>query len=172
MKRNEEERISFQNKMKEHNQMSRTIVYIDESGFAHDMPRLYGYSTRGTRCYGTRDWGAKGRTNVIGALVDKELVSVELVNQNINTSVFSDYIVNKLLPKLPKESVIVMDNASFHKSKHMQDKIKSAGCILQYLPTYSPDLNPIEHKWAERKSLRRKLACDVKSLFAAEVLCI
>jgi len=30
----------------------------------------------------------------------------------------------------------------------MQEKIKDAGHILEYLPPYSPDLNPIEKKWA------------------------
>lgn len=28
----------------------------------------------------------------------------------------------------------------------MQEKIKAAGHILEYLPPYSPDLKPIEHK--------------------------
>lgn len=46
------------------------IVYIDESGFAYDMPRTHGYSTSRQRCYGKHDyWGAKGRTNAIGALI-------------------------------------------------------------------------------------------------------
>ena len=44
------------------------LVFIDERGFAHDMPRTHGYSSKGQKCYGLQDWGAKGRTNVIGAL--------------------------------------------------------------------------------------------------------
>jgi hypothetical protein len=48
----------------------KPIVYIDESGFAHDMPRTHGYSMKGKRCYGTHDWGARGRTNAIGALIN------------------------------------------------------------------------------------------------------
>ncbi len=46
----------------------RTIVYIDESGFAHDMPRTHGYVLAGKRCFGTHNWQARGRTNAIGAL--------------------------------------------------------------------------------------------------------
>jgi len=42
----------------------KAIAYIDESGFAHDMPMTHGYSLRGHRCYGIHDWGAKGRTNL------------------------------------------------------------------------------------------------------------
>jgi len=43
----------------------KSIVYIDKSGFAHDMPRTHGYSLKGQRCHGKHDWGAKGRTIVI-----------------------------------------------------------------------------------------------------------
>jgi transposase len=49
-----------------------------------------------------------------------------------------------------------MDNAAFYKSKNMQEQIKQAGHILEYLPAYSPGLNPIEPKWAQAKSARRK----------------
>ncbi|MGI4776100.1 MAG: transposase [Janthinobacterium lividum] len=40
-----------------------------------------------------------------------------------------------------------MDNPAFHKGSTMQEQIKTAGHILGYLPPYSHDLNPIEHKW-------------------------
>jgi transposase len=42
-----------------------------------------------------------------------------------------------------------MDNATFHKREDIQTAIQQAGMTLEYLPPYSPDLNPIEHKWAE-----------------------
>jgi hypothetical protein len=37
------------------NEEGRTIVYLDESGFAKDMPRTHGYSKRGERRFGTHD---------------------------------------------------------------------------------------------------------------------
>jgi transposase len=43
-------------------------------------------------------------------------------------------------PKLPQNSVIVMDNASFHKPADSQQ----AGHLVEFLTPYSPDLNPIE----------------------------
>lgn len=52
------------------------IVPIDESGFAHHMPRTHGYAPRGQRCEGLHDWAAKGRTNVIGALFQGLLLTV------------------------------------------------------------------------------------------------
>jgi transposase len=58
-----------------------------------------------------------------------------------------------------------MDNASFHKGKEMKEAIEMAGHTLLYLPTYSPDLNPIEKKWAQAKSIRRRDNCDLEALF-------
>lgn len=140
-------------------------MYIDESGFAHDMPRTHGYSKKGKRCYGTHDWGAKGRTNAIGALIGQTLLTVVLLAGTVNTQVFSCWVEQDLLPKLPVNSVIVMDNASFHKGEEMKKAIADAGHYLLYLPPYSPDLNPIEHKWAQAKNIRKTVGCSIDDLF-------
>ncbi len=132
----------FCQKIKELESNEKTIAYIDESGFGHDMPKTHGYSLKGERCYGTHDWGAKGKTNAIGALIGKTLIAAGLIVGSVNTAVFTSWVKHILLPKLPAKSVIVMDNASFHKGKEMQDLIKNAGHTLLYLPPYSPDLNP------------------------------
>ncbi|ALG69535.2 IS630 family transposase [Beggiatoa leptomitoformis] len=146
-------------------QSDRQIVFIDESGFAHDMPRRFGYAPIGKRCSGTQDWNAKGRTNVIGALLNFCLLTVSLVSGAINSDVFFAWITQDLLPKLPQNSVIVMDNATFHKRSDIQQAILDAGHLLEYLPPYSPDLNPIEHKWAQAKTLRKQQHCSIDELF-------
>ena len=65
----------FQNKIKKYESKNRILSYIDESGFASDMPRQYSYSKVGKRCYGDHNWNAKGRENVIGALVNNSLTA-------------------------------------------------------------------------------------------------
>ena len=60
---------AFLEKIEEYERGGRPIIWIDESGFATDMPRTHGYSLRGERCFGLRNWHAKGRVNVIGALL-------------------------------------------------------------------------------------------------------
>jgi len=138
---------------------------LDESGFAHDMPRTHGYARKGQRCFGGHDWGAKGRINVIGALLGSVLLTVSLFQTTVNTAVFNAWMIQDLLPKLPKNSVVVMDNATFHKSQDMLNALQTAGHTLLYLPPYSPDLNPIEYKWAQVKALRRKIGGSVKAPF-------
>ena len=56
-----------------------------------------------------------------------------------------------------------MDNAAFHKRADSQQLIEQAGHLVKFLP---PDLNPIEHKWAQSKALRRQKACSIDDLFA------
>ncbi|WP_176486992.1 hypothetical protein [Candidatus Regiella insecticola] len=34
---------------------------------------------------------------------------------------------------------------------------------------YSPDFNPIEHKWAQAKARRRKYRCDIDTLFSTSL---
>jgi transposase len=75
-------------------------------------------------------------------------------------------LTQDLLPKTASGSVIVMDNASFHKRTDIVDAIKEHGCIVEYLPPHSPDLNPIEKKCSQAKSVRKRERCDVDTLFA------
>ncbi|WP_230389715.1 IS630 family transposase [Piscirickettsia salmonis] len=164
-KANENTRTSFQNKIKRYTGYGRPIVYLDESGFATDMPRKRGHSQKGTRCYGVHNWHEKGRINVIGALLGKLLLTASLFTGSINSDVFYAWLVKDLLPKLPAHSVIVMDNARFHKRSDMIEAIEEQGHTLEYLPSYSPDLNPIERKWAEAKAIRRKYHCSIEDLF-------
>ena len=160
----------FQNKLNTYQADGMDIVYLDESGFAHDMPRTHGYALKGQRCYGTQDWGARGRTNVIGALLGERLLTVTLFQGTINTATFEAWLEQDLLPKLNHQAIIVMDNAAFHKSISTKDLIEKAGHLLEYLPPYSPDLNPIEHKWAQAKSIRKTTQCSIDDLFSAPIL--
>ena len=133
------------------------------------MPRTHGYAAKGLRCYGCQDWHARGRINVIGAIVGMAFVTVSLFSGYINADVFHAWLTQDLLPKISKPSVIVMDNASFHKRTDMIDAIKERGCIAEFLPPYSPDLNPIEHKWAQVKYIRRRERCSIDELFTEHV---
>jgi transposase len=63
-----------------------------------------------------------------------------------------------LLSQLPQGSVIVMDNAPFHRKKVLQDLSLKASCQIIFLPPYSPDLNPIEKTWANLKTFLRNHA--------------
>ncbi|MGL5720124.1 MAG: transposase, partial [Alphaproteobacteria bacterium] len=87
-------------------------------------------------------------TNVIGALLGATLLTLSLFSTTINGQIFTAWVIQDLIPKLPEKSVVVMDHAPFHKGKIMKKALEDAGQTLLFLPPYSPDLNPIEKKWA------------------------
>jgi transposase len=68
------------------------------------------------------------------------------------------------IPALKPGQVIVMDNASFHKSAKTKQLIENAGCTLLFLPPYSPDLNPIEVFWANFKAKIRNIIHNFQTL--------
>lgn len=159
-------RSEYQSKLTSYMQEGYPIVYMDESGFECNTIRPYGYAPIGTPCIDSYNWQAKRRTNVIGALYEKTLFALDYFEQNINSSIFYDWCKDTLIPSLKSKCVIVMDNASFHKNKHIQKLLNRHGHRLLFLPPYSPDLNPIEKKWAQSKLLRQGwMENDLKKLF-------
>jgi transposase len=73
---------------------------------------------------------------------------------------------------LPKGSLLVLDNARFHKSVKTKELVEKSGCHLLFLPPYSPDLNPIEIFWAVLKAKVRNLSSYTTSLFESIELAI
>ena len=131
-KADEEKRTSHKQKILAYASEGKQLIYIDESGFAVDMPRTHGYSQKGKRCYGTHNWNAKGRINAIGAQIGSDFLTVSLVDGSVNSDVFHAWVEQDLLPKIPKPSVVIMDNATFHKRQDTQKTINRAGHILEY----------------------------------------
>ena len=55
----------------------------------------------------------------------------------------------------PEKSVLLIDNASFHRKRAIYDIANDCGFRVMFLPAYSPDLNPIEKMWANTKRRMR-----------------
>ncbi len=74
-----------------------------------------------------------------------------------DTDVFRAYASEKsLCPALrPGDTWAVMDNLSPHKNDHTLALIRAVGASVEFLPAYSPDLNPIELMWSKVKAILR-----------------
>ena len=81
---------------------------------------------------------------------------VGLFDCTVNANVFHGWVDQVLLAALPANSVIVMDNATFHKRQDTHDLLERHGHRILWLPPYSPDLNPIEPMWAWVKRKRKE----------------
>ena len=95
-------------------------------------------------------------TMISSVRLDGSTVPV-VVNGATNKEVFTVYVEKFLLPNLNRGDIVILDNLSAHKSKKIRELIESVGAELWYLPTYSPDLNPIENMWSKVKAILRKL---------------
>jgi transposase len=127
-------------------------VYLDESGLCHRLARTHGYTKRGQRVHGLISGQRQGRTNVIGAWSRLyKLFATHTYDHTINKQTFVAWIKEHLLKYLKLGMVVIMDNAPWHKGDDIKDLIESTGAKLIKLPPYSPDLNPIEHAWANLK---------------------
>ena len=89
-----------------------------------------------------------------------------------NTELFNSWVENILIKELKPGQIVIMDNASFHKSLKTKELIESVGCKIMFLPTYSPDFNPIEKFWANMKRwIRNNIIETVKCDKLYEVIC-
>lgn len=78
-----------------------------------------------------------------------------LFSGTCNSEVFNEWFKKQLIPELPSNSVIVLDNATFHKSDYLKEIAAKNDIELLFLPPYSPELNPIEKLWANLKKFWR-----------------
>ena len=145
------------------------LVYIDETGIDNNIAPLRGWAESGIKSFTEALGFRTKRVSLVAGYCygSNELVAPMEYDGHTNTQLFLAWIEHCLCPALKPHQVVVMDNASFHKSSKAKELIEKTGCKLIYLPPYSPDLNPIEHIWANLKRLLRKHPLREKDLSAA-----
>ena len=102
---------------------------------------------------------------MIAGLCNNQIIAPIIFEGNCDTRVFESYIEQILIKALKPKQVVVMDNINFHKTPKVKALIESVNCKVLFLPTYSPDLNPIEHHWFKIKHQIRKIAINFTYFF-------
>jgi hypothetical protein len=138
-----------EDKRKEYQELIKNIepanlVYIDESGIDMTICKVRGWGKRGKKLVGKKSGKYYERTNIIAGLVNNKPIAPMVFNGYCNTLLFETWVEKLLIKELIPGQVVIMDKASFHKSKRTRELIASVGCQVIFLPPYSPDLNPIE----------------------------
>jgi transposase len=147
--RNEKKRLAYLKKIEKVPEAKR--YYVNETGINKYLYREYGYAPRGERVYGDVPGKKYERLSLVAAKCGDEIIERHEYGGTMNSRLF-EFWFSMLLKVIPKGSVIIMDNATFHRKKILKKMAKKAGCRVIFLSPYSPDFNPIEHVWANLKS--------------------
>jgi transposase len=136
------------------------LVFVDESGCDKRAGfRRTGWSPLGIAPLQICKFHRDRRYQILPAYAHDGIVLSRIFQGSTDAEIFEDFIENLLeqCGKWPEpKSVIIMDNASFHRSDRIDEMCLRAGVKLAYLPPYSPDLNPIEEFFAELKAFIRR----------------
>ena len=134
------------------------LTALQKNGIDNNLSKLRGWALKGFKSFTEALGFRTKRITLIGGYCygSKELIAPMEYDGYTNSEVFLSWVELALCQELKPNQVVVMDNASFHKSAQVKELIERAGCKLIYLPPYSPDLNPIEHVWANLKRCIRR----------------
>jgi putative transposase len=133
---------------------------LDESGINNNDEYPYAWGPKNKRIYGLKLGRRTQRVSIIGALNRRKIIAPFVFEGHCDTEVFCTYLKKVLVKELKPSQTVIMDNASFHKNPNVNKILKRAKCNILYLPSYSPDLNPIEKRWFKVKSKIKKHLSD------------
>lgn len=128
---------------------------MDETGFDNKIYHKYGYGEIGKRVKGIRNGIKTKRVNMISAMRKNELFATMTFQGNNDQYLFIEWIKKVLSPVFPKNAILILDNARYHKTKNVLKAFKEENIEVLFLPPYSPELNPIEKYWANMKRWMR-----------------
>ena len=141
---------------------------MDESSTNIALTPRYARAPKGARSYGKapRNWGKN--VTLISSVTLSGMGPSMSIEGSSETDSFSLYMREVLAPNLKSGQIVLMDNLSVHTSGWVRELIEQRGCQLWLLPSYSPDLNPIEEAFSKVKHLLRKAkARTLEALFEA-----
>jgi transposase len=135
----------------------RRLVFVDESGTHISMDRLRSRAPRGARAFGRVPKNRGKNLTLIASMSLYGMGESMCVEGATDARVFELYVEHFLAPTLSEGQVVVMDNLGAHRPKRIRELIEARGAELVFVPSYSPDLNPIEQAFSKIKNILRKL---------------
>ena len=121
------------------------------------MHREYAYAKRGEKVVGHICGKKYRRVGVVAAQMWKEILAPLQYDGTMASGLFEAWFETRLMCELPSDSVIVMDNAAFHRKRRLCLIAENHGHTMIFLPPYSPEYNPIENFWAWLKARLRNI---------------
>lgn len=145
------------------------MVFVDEtSKDDRTLYRHYGRAVAGKRATINANFVRGEQYSMVAALSTDGYEAVHVVPGSVDGEEFLNFIVDSVvrcmfylfrflltlyqLPKMNRyprdKSILVLDNCAIHKSRALREIVEAYGCVLLFLPPYSPDFNPIEESFS------------------------
>jgi transposase len=142
--------ITEYEKLKEETPENEPILFCDAVHPTMATKTSYGWIKKGTRKI-IKTTGSRTRMNIIGAI---NLKSMDLIEKSDCKTVnseemgdFFDILRNKYTYEKAPKIHIILDNSGYNRSEKTKEYAEKRGIVLHFLPTHSPNLNPIERVW-------------------------
>jgi transposase len=145
---------------------AKRLVFVDESSFhTSSMTRLRARAPKGKR--GKRANGevprnrAKNTTLVAAITLEGAMGASMTVEGATDSLAFEAYVERFLAPSL-REGQVVLDGLGAHRTQKVRELVEGRGADVVFVPSYSPDMNPIEEAFSKIKHLVRKAGARVR----------
>ena len=148
---------------------ARRLVFVDESGFNTSITPLRARAPRGKRAYGKVPRNRGKNTTLIAAITLQGGMGESMIVEGATDALaFETYVEHCLAPSL-REGQVVLDRLGAHRTEKVRELIEGRGADLVFLPSYSPDMNPIEEAFSKIKHLVRKAGARMREALVGTI---
>jgi transposase len=125
------------------------FVFVDECSTNVRLVPLRARAPKGERAFGKAPRNWKENVTLISSISLGGMGASVSIEGSADGEAFSLYVEHFLCPTLERGQIVVMDNLQVHKMRRVRELIEGSGCQHVFLPSYSPDFNPIEEAFSK-----------------------
>jgi transposase len=144
-------------------------VWVDEFGSNTGLTRTPARAPRGERAHASVPGNHGPNRSTIASFTLAGLGPGLILDEAITTRGFESYVQHVLAPTLKPGQIVGLDNLRQHKSDRARQLIEARGATIWFLPTYSPDFNPIEEAFSKVKTLLRSAEARTHETLVAAI---
>lgn len=141
---------------------AKLLVFVDECGTNTSLAPLYAYAPKGYRAHSKVPRNRGKNTTLIASMTLSGMGEAVAFEGTTDAPMFEAYVERFLAPTLKERQIVVMDKLGAHRGEKVRELIEARGAHLWFLPSYSPDLDPIEEAFSKIKALLKKKAARTK----------
>lgn len=141
----------------------RRLFVFDEFGFHLGMTRLYARAPTSERAYGKVPGRVGSNITLMLGVSLQGIVAPFAFVGAMNAHTFTGYMIDQVIPLLPPDAIVVVDNLSAHYAEEVGEELDERGIELWFLPPYSPELSPAEECGSKVKAITRAIGPRTQS---------